>query len=108
MNVTLDSHPPVSHIQKSKTTLKLTKGSVHVPLKIVEQDSSFSGQIHIGKPAQTVNLIFDTGSEYLGVTSNLCSDSTAENFNFKKWDPVANKFQPREKLEGRCHSSAYD
>lgn len=58
-----------------------------MPLKIVEQDSSFSGEIQIGNPAQTVRLIFDTGSEYLGVTSNLCSDDTSENFSFKKWDP---------------------
>ena len=72
--------------------MKLSKGGIHVPLKIVEQDSSFSGEIHIGHPAQTVKLIFDTGSEYLGVTRNLCSDSTSDNFNFKKWDPAANKF----------------
>ena len=66
-----------------------------MPLKIIEQDSSFAGDIQIGSPAQTVRLIFDTGSEYLGVTSNLCSDNSAENFNFKKYDPASKKFLER-------------
>ena len=47
---------------------------VRVPLTNVLPDAEFAGTIFIGKESnqQEATLVFDTGSEYLTVTSNLC------------------------------------
>ena len=42
----------------------------------------------MGSPkSQPAQVVFDTGSEYLAVTSSLCGDKTPGNFKFKKYDP---------------------
>ena len=56
-----------------------------------------------------MKVVFDTGSEFLTVTSSLCSDSTTpEQFKFKKYNDSTKSFVDRAKLEERCSSSAYD
>lgn len=78
-------------------------------MQIVGKDAAFVGQLDIGSPKkQPINLIFDTGSEYLVVTSNLCSDETAGEFSFKKYSEELKKVVKREKTSGRCQSQAYD
>ena len=52
--------------------------------------------------------MFDTGSEYLAVTSNLCDDESSDVFEFKKYSPETNKLLDRKNTKGRCHSKAYD
>ena len=40
------------------------------------QDSVYVGTIYLGSPvSQPVRVVFDTGSEYLAVTSSLCSEA---------------------------------
>ena len=63
----------------------------------------------MGSPvSQPVKVVFDTGSEYLAVTSSLCDDNTAGNFKFKKYDPISGSFVQRDQLNQRCPTSAYD
>ena len=58
--------------------------------------------------SQPANVIFDTGSEYLAITSSLCEDAGSGNFNFKKFDPVSNQFVDRDASQKRCPTKAYD
>ena len=53
-------------------------------------------------------MVFDTGSEYLAVTSSLCDDKTSGNFKFKKFDPLSGSFVQRDQLNERCKTEAYD
>jgi hypothetical protein len=47
---------------------------VKVPLVNVLQDAEFAGKVFIGE-SQSSNLVFDTGSEYMTVTSSLCAEN---------------------------------
>ena len=65
----------------------------------------------MGTPvSQPATVVFDTGSEYLTLTSVLCDDKTAGNIKFKKYDPIKGKFVKRGLgAKGmRCGSKAYD
>jgi hypothetical protein len=67
------------------------------------------GTIYMGSPnSQPAKVVFDTGSEYLAVTSALCDDNTSGNFKFKKYDPVSGSFVQRDQLNKRCETNAYD
>ena len=80
-----------------------------VTLENMENDAVFAGKIYLGSPvSQPVNVIFDTGSEHLAVTSNLCDDKTAKGFEFKKFNANTNKYEERSNLSNRCGSQAYD
>ena len=47
----------------------------------------------MGSPVtQEARVVFDTGSEYLSITSVLCDDETAGNYKFKKYDPLSGGF----------------
>jgi hypothetical protein len=51
----------------------------------------------MGSPAsQPARVVFDTGSEYLAITSVLCDDETAGNYKFKKYDPLSGGFVARD------------
>lgn len=76
-------------------------------------DALYLGTIYIGSPnSQPAKLVFDTGSEFLAVTSTLCSDETTpEKYRFKKYDPLIKDFIKRDKEEkkkSRCLSSSYN
>ena len=43
-----------------------------IPLRNVQADAEFAGTLSLGEPGQEVSLVFDTGSDYLAVTSDLC------------------------------------
>jgi len=67
------------------------------------------GTVYIGSPeSQPANVVFDTGSEYLAVTSALCDDKTSGNFKFKKYDPNSSSFVERDQKSDRCKTQAYD
>ena len=67
-------------------------------------DAIYIGKLHIGSPiAQPVNLVFDTGSEYLAVSSSLCNDATTpKNYEFKKYDKSSKNFEKRKVNGDRC------
>lgn len=51
------------------------------------------GTVYMGSPkSQPAKVVFDTGSEYLAVTSSLCDDKLSGNFKFKKYDPLSGSF----------------
>jgi len=51
----------------------------------------------MGSPSsQPARVVFDTGSEYLAITSVLCDDETAGNYKFKKYDPLSGGFVSRD------------
>jgi len=81
---------------------------LQVPLES-RNDAVYMGVVYLGSPnSQPANVVFDTGSEYLAVTSSLCDDSTSGNFKFKKYDPSANSFVERDQTANRCKTQAYD
>jgi hypothetical protein len=85
----------VSEVARSdedqKDELKL-----QVPLES-RNDAVYMGTVYIGSPvSQPASVVFDTGSEYLAVTSSLCDDETSGNFKFKKFDPSSNAFVERD------------
>ena len=81
---------------------------VKVDLINIDHDSSFAGDVKLGSNMQSTKLVFDTGSEYLAVTSNLCDDDSSEGFDFKKYSPDTNTLLDRKNTKGRCHTKAYD
>ena len=81
---------------------------LQVPL-VSKNDAVCMGTVYLGTPeSQPTNVVFDTGSEYLAVTSTLCDDRTSGNFKFKKYDPGSQQFVDRDQTEGRCKTMAYD
>lgn len=68
----------------------------------------YVGTIYLGTPqSQPAKVVFDTGSEYLAVTSALCDDEAAQNYKFKVYDAGTNGFVSR-KVENRCPTMTYD
>jgi hypothetical protein len=66
--------------------------NLQVPLNS-RNDAVYMGTIYMGSPvSQPARVVFDTGSEYLAVTSTLCDDKTSGNFKFKKYDPISGSF----------------
>jgi hypothetical protein len=87
----------------NKDDLKL-----QVPLDS-RNDAVYLGTVYMGSPAsQPAKVVFDTGSEYLAITSVLCDDETSGNFKFKKYDPLTGGFTDRDQLHKRCKTMAYD
>lgn len=55
------------------------------------------GTVFMGSPkSQPARVVFDTGSEYLAITSALCDDKSSGNFKFKKYDPLSGSFVQRD------------
>lgn len=67
----------------------MTDPTLKVPLEN-RNDAVFVGTIYIN--SQPAKLVFDTGSEYLAVTSALCDDKKAGNYKFKVYDLAHNDF----------------
>lgn len=77
--------------------------NLKVPLESIN-DSLFVGTIFIGSPvSQPARVVFDTGSEYLAVTSALCDDKLAKNYKFKVYDIAYNGFVKKD-VKDRCQS----
>lgn len=82
--------------------------NLQVPLNS-RNDAVYMGTIYMGSPvSQPAKVVFDTGSEYLAVTSSLCDDKTSGIFKFKKYDPISGSFVQRDQLNERCLTNAYD
>jgi len=75
---------------------------LQVPL-ISRNDAVYLGTVYMGTPlSQPAKVVFDTGSEYLAITSVLCDDATAGNYKFKKYDPLNGGFVERDQMHKRC------
>ena len=58
----------------------------------------------MGSPvSQKARVVFDTGSEYLAITSVLCDDETDCNYKLKKYDTLKVFFDIRYDLLGQIH-----
>ena len=69
---------------------------LQVPLNS-KNDAVYLGTVYMGSPiSQPSRVVFDTGSEYLAITSVLCDDETAGNYKFKKYDPLQGGFVQRD------------
>lgn len=78
--------------------------SLKVPLENLN-DALYVGTIYLGFPkSQPARVIFDTGSEYLGVTSSLCDDKESGNFKFRVYDEAHNGFIKKDEND-RCKSN---
>lgn len=81
--------------------------NLKVPLEN-RNDAVYVGTIYLGSPkSQPARVVFDTGSEYLAVTSSLCDDKTSGNYKFKVFDPAHNDFIQKD-VKDRCATSVYD
>lgn len=81
---------------------------LQVPL-ISKNDAVYLGTVFLGSPvSQPAKVVFDTGSEYLAITSVLCDDETAGNYRFKKYDPLSGGFVQRDQTHKRCKTMSYD
>ena len=57
---------------------------IRVPLEN-KVNSQYLAQMHFGSPvSQTATVVFDTGSNWLTVSSNLCKNCTKKAFDLKK------------------------
>ena len=74
------------------------------------KDELYLGTIYLGSPkSQPIKVVFDTGSEYLVVTSSFCKDSTTpKKFKFKQYDPINHDFILKQNSSERCLNQAYD
>lgn len=74
------------------------------------RDSLYLGTIHIGSPtSQPIKVAFDTGSEFLAITSSLCSDATTPaRFKFKKFDSAHNSLVDQKSTTSRCLNQGFD
>lgn len=52
---------------------ELSGAGFKVPLKN-EDGNGYTGTIYVGSEEKPINVLFDTGSDYLAVTSDLCLD----------------------------------
>ena len=52
---------------------ELSNAGFKVPLKN-ENGDGYVGTIYLGSEERAVNVLFDTGSDYLAITSDLCDD----------------------------------
>ena len=81
---------------------------LQVPLNS-KNDAVYLGTVYMGSPiSQPSRVVFDTGSEYLAITSVLCDDETAGNYKFKKYDPLQGGFVQRDQNHKRCKTMSYD
>ena len=81
---------------------------LQVPLNS-RNDAVYLGTVWMGSPvSQPAKVVFDTGSEYLAITSVLCDDETSGNYKFKKYDPLNGGFVERDQMHKRCKTMAYD
>jgi hypothetical protein len=60
------------------------KNDVRMRVNLESQDDAlYIGTLYLGAPkGQQVRVIFDTGSEHLAVTGNLCNNKSAGNYHF--------------------------
>lgn len=62
----------------SEVALSSSQGEKQLRVDLMpSKDSLYVGTLYLGQPSQPVRVIFDTGSEHLAVSSNLCTSGCA-------------------------------
>ena len=94
---------------KTNSVLEVQEGAfpgavVKVPLKNVQEDAEFAGTFYLGE-GQPARLVFDTGSEYLAVTSSLCGSAEGSD---EKFSGLAQARAKGEEQTAKCLTKAYD
>jgi hypothetical protein len=74
------------------------------------RDALYLGNLNLGSPdSQPIKVAFDTGSEFLVVTSVFCADETSpESYRFNKVDKMSGKAKVESNGEKRCLNKAYN
>lgn len=88
------------------------KGKFNHEVKLISRnDALYLGYVHLGAPnSQPVKVAFDTGSEFLAVTSSFCDDSSVpSDYSFRKVDKKSGKQVNRTDAQkkNRCLSKGY-
>jgi len=70
----------------------------------------YVGTIYVGSEERPVKVLFDTGSDYLAVTSSLCSDPKLgqKELDEPVFDPVNFAYMPSGKDHSKCKSISYN
>ena len=68
------------------------------------------GTIYVGSEEKPVKVLFDTGSDYLAMTSSLCSDPKLgqKELDEPVFDPVNFAYMPSGKDHSKCKSISYN
>jgi len=80
-----------------------------VPLQN-EDGAGYVGQIFVGSEETPVKVLFDTGSDFLAITSSLCDDPKLgqQEMDEPVFDPVQFAFMPSGKDHRKCKSIGYN
>jgi len=109
--VTVATRSKTAQLVSEESSQEEDKGQdlqLQVPL-MNRADAVYMGTIYMGSPvSQPARVVFDTGSEFLTLTSVLCDDETAGNYHFKKYDPIKKAFVAKDPPERRCKTMAYN
>jgi len=75
-----------------------------------EDGAGYVGTIYLGSDQQPARVLFDTGSDYLAITSNLCADPKLgkPEIDEAKFDAVSMSYIPSGKDLRKCKSQAYN
>ena len=74
--------PNDDDIKQSEKAVQAAQGDKTIRIDLAQtKDSLYIGNLYIGTPGQQVKVIFDTGSEHLAVTSNLCEGCSSKAYN---------------------------
>lgn len=100
----LQNRPP-KKVQK----IKLPETGFRVELTN-DDGTGYMGTILIGSNQSPVKVLFDTGSDFLAITSSLCNDPSLgqQEKDEPVYDPVKFAYVPSGKDHRKCKSIAYD
>jgi hypothetical protein len=75
-----------------------------------DEGAGYVGTIYIGSNEEPAKVLFDTGSDFLAITSNLCNDKSLghQEIDEPVFDPVNFAFMPSGKDHRKCKSQAYN
>ena len=74
-----------------------------------EDGAGYTGTIYLGSNEKPVKVLFDTGSDFLAVTSDLCNDPKLgkQEERTAVFDAVTLSYKPENKDVRKCKSTAY-
>lgn len=75
-----------------------------------DDGAGYTGTILVGSEEKPVKVLFDTGSDFLAVTSSLCNDQSLgqKELDEPVFDPVNFAYMPSGKDHRKCKSIGYN